>query len=203
MTIGNGSDRATCSNPIGAGVLADYWLGALAGPEEEAVEEHLFDCDQCGARLREVIALGEGVRSLAREGCLRMIVSDAFLRRAAEEGLRVREYAPPPGGAVQCTVTAEDDILIGRLAADLRGAKRVDLCICDERGAEQFRLADIPIGASTVAYQESISFWKAAPTSKMIARLVSIDDAGGERLLGEYTFHHTRSLPGPGSRSSV
>jgi hypothetical protein len=203
MTVGNGSDRATCSNSIGAGVLADYWVGTLAGPEEEAVEEHLLDCDQCGARLREVIALAEGVRSLAREGCLRMIVSDAFLRRAAEEGLRIREYAPPPGGAVQCTVTAEDDILIGRLAADLRGAKRVDLCICDERGVEQFRLADIPIGASTVAYQESISFWKAAPTTKMIARLVSIDDAGGERLLGEYTFHHTRSLPGPGARSSV
>ena len=203
MTIGNGSDRTTCSNPMDAGVLADYWLGALAGPEEEAVEEHLFDCDQCGARLREVIALAEGVRSLAREGCLRMIVSDTFLRRAAEKGLHVREYAPPPGGVVQCTVTAEDDILIGRLAADLRGAKRVDLCICDEHGAEQFRLADIPIGASTVAYQESISFWKAAPTSKMIVRLVSIDVAGGERLLGEYTFNHTRSLPGPGARSLV
>jgi hypothetical protein len=32
----------------------------------------------------------------------------------------------------------------------------------------------------------------------MIARLVTFDEAGGERLLGEYTFNHTRSLPGPG-----
>jgi anaerobic C4-dicarboxylate transporter len=31
----------------------------------------------------------------------------------------------------------------------------------------------------------------------MIARLVAFDEAGGERLLGEYTFNHTRSLPGP------
>ena len=131
-----------------------------------------------------------------------MIVSDVFLKRAAEEGLRVREYAPPPGGVVQCTVTAEDDILIGRLVADLRGAKRVDLRIYDERGAERFRLADIPVhaGASSVAYQESISFLKAAPTTKMIARLISIEDEGGERLLGEYTFNHTRSLPGPGTQ---
>jgi hypothetical protein len=190
-----------CSKPIDAAVLADYWLAALASSEEEAVEEHLLDCDQCGERLREVIALAEGVRALAREGSLRMVVSDAFLQRAAEDGLRVREYAPPPGGGVQCTVTAEDDILIGRLAANLSGAKRVDLCICDERGIEQLRLPDIPVhsGASSVVFQESITFAKAAPTNKMIARLVAMDDTGGERLLGEYTFNHTRSLPGPGA----
>ena len=191
----------SCFKPIDAAVLADYWLGALTKPEEEAVEEHLFTCDDCGARLREVIALAEGVRKIAREGSLRMVVSDSFLKRAAEEGLRIREYAPPGGGAVQCTVTAEDDILIGRLAANLSGAKRVDLCICDERGVEQLRLPDIPVapGADSVAVQESITFAKAAPSNKMIMRLVAFDDAGGERLLGEYTFNHTRSLPGPGA----
>ena len=190
-----------CFKPIDAAVLADYWLGALTTPEEEAAEQHLFTCDECGARLREVIALAEGVRKIAREGSLRMIVSDSFLRRAAEEGLRIREYAPPAGGGVQCTVTAEDDILIGRLAADLSGAKRVDLCICDERGVEQVRLPDIPVasGATSVAVQESITFAKAAPSNKMIMRLVTFDEAGGERLLGEYTFNHTRSLPGPGA----
>ena len=192
---------SSCLNPIAAAVLADYWLGALAGAEEEAVEEHLLACDPCGERLREVIALVEGVRNLAREGCLRMVVSEAFLRRAAEEGLRVREYAPPPGGGVQCTVAAEDDILIGRLAANLTGAKRVDLSICDQNGAEQLRLRDIPIhsGATSVVYQESITFAKAMPTSTMIARLVTFDEVRGEQLLGEYTFNHTRSLPGPGA----
>ena len=201
MRIGDDGDPVTCPNPIDAAVLADYWLAALAGPEEEAVEWHLLDCDRCGARLREVIALAEGVRELAREGCLRMVVSDTFLKRAAEEGLRVREYAPPAGGGIQCTVTAEDDILIGRLAANLSGAKRVDLCICDEHGVEQSRMSDIPVNsrAGSVAYQESINFMKAAPTLKMIARLVAFDEAGGERLLGEYTFNHTRSLPGPGA----
>ncbi len=194
-----------CSNPIDAAVLADYWLGALAKSEEEMVEEHLLECDRCGARLREVIALAEGLRNLARQGSLRMVVSDAFLKRAAEEGLRVREYAPPPGGGVECTVTAEDDILIGRLVANLSAVKRVDLCICDERGVEQIRLPDIPVhsGASSVVYQESITFAKAMPTNKMIARLVTVDEAGGERLLGEYAFNHTRSLPGPGAWQSI
>ncbi len=148
-----------------------------------------------------MIALAHGLRNLARDGSLRMVVSAAFLRRAAEEGLRVRQYAPPRGGSVQCTVTAEDDILTGRLAADLKGAKRVDLSICDERGAEQLRLRDLPVNpeAGSVTYQESIIFLKAAPTSKLIMRLLNVDEAGDEKLLGEYTFNHTRSLPGPGA----
>lgn len=191
----------SCQNPLNAAVLADYWIGALDAPEEEAVEQHLLACDSCGDRLRELIALAEGVRDLAREGTLRMVVSEAFLRRASEEGVHIREYAPPAGGAVQCTVTAEDDILVARLATNLGEARRVDLSICDERGLEQARLADIPVrpGAGSVIYQESMAFLKAAPSLTMVARLVSVDDAGGERLLGEYTFHHTRSLPGPGA----
>jgi hypothetical protein len=190
-----------CSKPIDAALLADYWTAALEKPEEEIVEEHLFKCDECGALLHEVIALAEGVRNLAREGSLRMIVNDSFLKRVAEEGLRIRQYAPPAGGGVQCTVTAEDDFLIARLAANLTEAKRVDLCICDELGVEQLRLPDIPVqsGASNVVYQESITFAKAMPTSKLIARLVTFDESGGELLLGEYTFNHTRSLPGPGA----
>jgi hypothetical protein len=195
----------TCSNPIDAAILADYWLGGLADAEERGVEEHLFACDACGARLREVIVLAEGVRGLAREGSLMMVVSDAFLQRAAEAGLRVREYAPPPGGSIECTVTAEDDLLIGRLRANFAGARRVDLCICDAQGAEQHRLTDIPFHSQTesVAFQQPITYAKAAPSETMIARLVAFDDAGddagSERLLGEYTFNHTRTLPGPGA----
>ena len=191
----------SCPNPIDAAVLADYWLGVLASREEESVEEHLLGCDECGSRLREVMGLAEGVRKLAREGSLRMVVSDEFLKRAAEEGLRVREYGPPAGGSVQCTVTTEDDILIGRLAANLNAAKRVDLRIFDERGIEQVRMTDIPFNsaAGDVAFQQSITYAKASPSETLIARLVGFDDEGRERLLGEYTFNHTRSLPGPGA----
>ncbi len=190
-----------CSTPLDAAVLADYWLALLTGAEEEAIEVHLLNCDGCGARLRELIALAQAVHNLARQGSLRIVVSEAFLSRAAAEGLRVREYAPPRGGAVQCTVTAEDDLLIARLAADLSGVKRVDLSICDEQGAEQLRLRDIPFrsAADGVIYQESITFAKALPTNIIMMRLLTFDDAGGEQLLGEYTFNHSRSIPGPPS----
>src|SRR5882672_3046982 len=147
-----------CKKPFDAAVLADYWLALLSGSDEEVIEEHLLDCDECGQRLREVIALADGIRNLALEGSLRMIVSDVFLQRVAEDGLRVRQYALPAGGSVECTVTAEDDILIGRVAANLAGANRVDVCICDERGVEQLRMPDIPVhsGTNSIAFQESI-----------------------------------------------
>ena len=129
-----------------------------------------------------------------------MFVTDLFLKRAAEEGLRVRQYAVAPGGRVECTVTAEDDILIGRIAANLSGIARVDFCMCDATGVERLRLEDVPVNSETgsVIYQESITLAKAMPSNRMIVRLVGFDEGGSERPLGEYTFNHTRSMPGPG-----
>jgi hypothetical protein len=192
--------REKCSNPIDVTLLVDYWLAALEGSVEDAVEEHLFACDECGERLRELIALAEGVRELARSGSLRMIVSEVFLKSAGEDGLRIRQYTTAPGGSVECTVTAEDDILIGRLAANLGDVRRLDLSICNNAGIEQRRLRDLPFhpGASSVIWQESMTFAKAAPTDRLIYRLVSVDETGSDHPIGEYTFNHTRSLPGPG-----
>ena len=51
--------------------------------------------------------------------------------------------------------------------------------------------------AGRVVYQESITFAKGAPSNSMIARLIAVGADGGERTLGEYTFHHTRTIPGP------
>jgi hypothetical protein len=191
----------TCWNPIDAAVLADYWLAALPDSGEEAVEEHLFICDECGMRLRELIALAEEIRTLAHQGALIIVVTDAFVKRAAEQGFHVREYSPARSGSIECTVAAEDDFLIGHLTADLSAAQRVDLSFCDGQGVERLRLPDIPFHAQgpRVSFQQSIAYAKAAPSETMIARLVTFDEAGGERLLGEYTFNHTRTMPGPGA----
>ena len=147
--------------------------------------------------------LATGFHNLARQGNLFMVVSDEFLKQVAAEGLRVREYAPPRGGSVQCTVSLEDDFLVGRLTADLTEAKRIDLAICDKAGTEMFRLADIPYNpqAGSVVFQQSIGYAKAASSEVMIARLVGVEEqaeSAREQLIGEYTFIHTRTIPGPG-----
>jgi hypothetical protein len=60
-------------------------------------------------------------------------------------------------------------------------------------------MADIPVRSDTgnVICQQSITWAKASPSATMIARLLAVDEKGQERLLGEYTFHHTRTIPGP------
>jgi hypothetical protein len=73
------------------------------------------------------------------------------------------------------------------------------LSFFDPHGVERQRMTDIPVrsGAGSVLLQESITFAKASPSTTMIARLLAVDEQGGERLLGEYTFQHTRTIPGP------
>lgn len=189
----------SCTERLDAAILADYWLGLLGADEQERIEEHLFACEECSSRLAAVEAMAEGVRALARSGSLMMVVSEGFLNQASGQGMHVRRYDPPAGGSVQCTVTAEDDLLIGGLAANLSAARRVDLSLCDTKGNEQFRLVDIPFDTRSggVLWQQSITFAKGAPTSTMVARLIDVRESGEETLLGEYTFNHTRTLPGP------
>ena len=197
MTTSHGGSVG-CAGPIEPDVLMDYWLAVLSPADEDALELHLIACDECGERLRETIALAEGLHRLARSGTLQVIVSEPFARHAAEAGMRVREYAPTRGESVQCTVAADDDLLVARLAADLSNAERVDLAWCDTRGVEHQRLVDIPMHTDTgeVICQQSITWAKASPSVTMIARLLAVDHRGDQRLLGEYTFHHTRTIPG-------
>jgi hypothetical protein len=199
VTTPTGGGKLKCSNPFEAAVLMDYWLAALPSAAEEAVETHLMTCDGCGDRLCEVIVLADSLRALVHSGSLQVVISDQLLQNASESGLRVREYAPSRGDAIQCTVAPDDDLLVARLGADLSSTPRVDLSWCDPRGVELQRMADIPFQpeAGSVICQQSITLAKASPTSSMIARLIAVDEQGDERLLGEYTFHHTRTIPGP------
>jgi hypothetical protein len=190
---------ATCHAPVDPAVLADYWLALLPAAEEEAIEAHLFECDACGDRLRGIIDIAEALRALARSGTLRVVLAEPFIRHAEETGRRVRRYDFEPGQTVPCTISADDDLLVARLAVDLSGAERVDLSFRDPQGAERGRMNDIPVRADAghAIFQESAAFAKAAPSSSMIARLLAVSADGEERLLGEYFFQHTRTIPGP------
>ena len=75
--------QPTCAIPLDAPLLAEYWLAALSPDEEASIEEHLFTCDTCGARLDETIALAESLRALARSGSLMMTVPQSFLDHAS------------------------------------------------------------------------------------------------------------------------
>ena len=163
----------------------------------ERVEEHLLECDACGSVLRSLAATGDGVRRLARDGAFGVVVSPSFLETASRQGLRVREYRVPAGGRVACTVTAEDDLLVGRLQGDFHGVSRLDLVVQVEDGPEQ-RVADLPVSPSSpeVIVAQAMPALRAMPSSTMRMRLLAREDQG-DRLVGEYTFVHTA---GPSAR---
>jgi hypothetical protein len=101
-----------------------------------------------------------------------------------------------PGGGVQCTVGPEDDVVLTRLLADLRGVGRLDLVLTIDDGVEH-RLPDLPFDASAgeVLFAPSADVLRAQPAHVQRLRLLAIGPEG-ERLLGQYTFDHT---PWPGA----
>jgi hypothetical protein len=181
---------AACECPLDDGALLAYWLDNREGPDVEAVEEHLFGCDSCHRRLRELSTLGEGIRRLAGEGAIEMVVSPSFLARAAAEGLRTREYRVTPGGSVACTVTPEDDLLVGRLVGNFKGVARLDL-VAEQEGQPDRRIEDVPISpdATELIVAQAMPYVRALQHARLRMRLLA-REPGGERLLGEYTFNH-------------
>lgn len=188
-----------CQTPIDQAVLTDYWLALLPPPEEDGVETHLLACDACGGRLRQIILLSESLREIARSGACRVVVPEEFVTHVIESGRQVRQYSVAPGETVHCTISADDDFLISRYAADLSGGERVDLRFFDRRDVERLRMDDIPVrsDARYVIVQEPTVFAKAGPSGTMVARLLAVSEDGQERLIGEYTMQHTRTIPGP------
>jgi hypothetical protein len=180
-----------CARPLELRALVDYWFEETAPAEQERVEEHLMECEGCSARLRGLLALGDGVRRAARDGVVEVVVTPAFVETAAREGLRTREYRVPPGGRVACTVTPEDDLLLSRLEADFKGVSRLDVVSSWEGGPER-RLEDVPFNpdAGELIVAQAMPALRALGHGVWSVRLVTREESG-ERLLGEYTFAHS------------
>lgn len=169
--------------------LAAYWLGELDAAREAALEEHYLGCNECSERLAEIEALAAGVRRAFAGGRVGAFVSAPFAERLRTEGLRVREYRVPRNGSVNCSVAPEDQVLLSRLEAPLAGVVRVDAILAGEPGV---RLKDVPFdpAAGEVVLAPGIERIRAMPAHREVVRLIAVE-AGGERVLGEYTFNHT------------
>jgi len=120
----------------------------------------------------------------------------AARKRLAAQGLRLREYRVPHNGSVYCTVAPEDDLVITRLDAPLAGVERLDVERFGEgEGVE--RLRDVPFDAAAgeAVYTLRTERIRALPETTLQVRLLAVAPSG-ERLVGEYTFHHTPHRPG-------
>lgn len=190
----NGS---VCSMPLAWQDLLAYWLGELEAEREAEVEHHYLGCPWCSERLGELVAFGGGVRVLVNQSAISAVVEDRFVQVLRDQGLRVREYRVPRNGSVNCTVTPEDDVVVGRLEAGLGEVSRLDLEYLHESDHVPERIEDVPFvaGAGAVVMVTRIEALRALPKSTLRVRMLSVDP-GGERILGDYAFHHTPH-PGP------
>jgi hypothetical protein len=182
---------APCQHPIDERALLAYWLGEVAGADEARIDEHLLGCGHCSERLGELAALAGGVREALRRGKVHAFVSEPFIRRLAEQGLRVREYHLPHNGSVNCTVTPEDDLVVSHLAAPLAGVSRVDV-VLSAPGLPTEVFQDVPFDAARgeVVYAPNTTELRAAPSFRLRLELVAVEGQD-KRLIGDYTFNHT------------
>jgi len=190
-------NASNCTAPLGFSALIEYWLDELDEAAEARIEEHLFGCEVCGAKLDEIVALAGGVRTAFGEGSVRAYVTDAFVKRLVEQNVRVREYRIPQNGSVNCTVLPDDEVVVSRLEAPLGGITRLDAyTYLGDAQPQIFR--DIPFDpeSGAVVVTPKIALLRAAPSHVYRVRLVAVD-ANGEREVGDYTFNHTRFVPSP------
>lgn len=178
--------------------LLDYWLHDGDAASTDAVDEHLMRCDACGEVLDGLIALGNGVREALRAGAVSLVTSAAFVQRLARQGLRVREYRLPHNASVNCTVAPEDELLVARLEAPLRGVQRLDARVelSIEPGV-QHELHDVPFDphAGELVCVSRIADVRQLPAHTLQLSLLAVDESSGTRELGRYIFHH-RPWPG-------
>jgi hypothetical protein len=184
-----------CQRPIPFEALVDYWLDPRPPDEPSDLEEHLFECADCSAGLEAVASLGEGVRRLGKEGRLSGGLGPSLLERLEQDGRVIRRYRAAAGGHIHCTAGADDDLVVLELAADLADVERVDLLHLAEDGTLLQRVPELPvIGGREIVFASPGDLIRSLPTSVMFVRLMAVEPEG-ERLVGEYTLHHTAYRP--------
>ena len=178
-------------HPIDIQRLVAYWLGEA---DTEQLEEHLFACAECSARLEEIAALGAGVRAVVREARVAAVISGPFLEALRRQGMRIREYRVPAGGSVDCTLLAHEDAVVSTVEAPLAGVARLDALMRVEAGGEvtEARVEDVPFDAASgeVVLLQSSEMLRRLPAHVHRLRLVAVEGKA-ERVVGEYTFVHT------------
>ncbi len=173
--------------------LLAYWLGEVDKGNELELDEHLFACAVCSERLRALVALGAAIRGELTRGALNIVLPESFLRTVQDAGLRLREYTLAPGGSVDCTITADDDLVISHLQAPLRDVRRLDVLI-DNSVLGKLRANDVPFDPnadSLVAVTSSV-FLRTLRHAQQRVQLVAVDGVH-ERVLADYTFNHSPS----------
>jgi len=180
-----------CPAPIGFADVVDYWAGDLSRAEEDRIEEHVFACADCARELASAEALSREIASVAREGRLHSVVTDAMLNRLAADGVRIRTYTLDGSGIIPCAVWADDDLVVSRIRANFDDADSVTIVARQASGAEISRVSDVSVrpGQREILNAFSAAHLRALPATRVDV-VVTAQIGGSERTIAEYTLEH-------------
>jgi hypothetical protein len=186
---------AACRASIPDATLLDYWAGDLVDDDVSRVEEHLFACGSCSARLEQLAALGAGLATLARHGRINGIVSRTMLNRLQRDGVHVRMFSMVPGETVPCAAFPGDDLLVTSLRADFSGVDTVTISVTGPGSTPFSRYDDVPVDGSVgeVLWATPAALVHQMPSMRLEISLTSTDGAHTE--LGRYVLEHSASVP--------
>lgn len=187
-----------CEAPIPEGRLLDYWARDLRdGDETDQVEEHLFACGDCAARLDRLAALGPGLAALVRQGRVSGIVSRALLNRMQRDGLHVRMYSLAPGETVPCAVFPGDDLVVTALRADFAGVDAVTLSVTGPADSPFSQIDNVPVSGpdAEVFWATPAAVVRRMTSTRLQLTLVSAGASPAE--LGRYVLDHSASTSAP------
>ncbi|MGE5184657.1 MAG: hypothetical protein ACM31C_21445 [Acidobacteriota bacterium] len=169
-------------------IAIDRLIACALGEDDDEVEAHVLECDECAARFAQLASLPAALRDLVHDGHMQVVATRGLVDRLDAAGLVTRRYVLAPGATVPCTVDSRDVYTVVVLEADLATATRVDVV----RGT--LRYEDVPFDPAhgRVYVIAPAVATRSLPTAPIPLRVVAVD-AAGDRTLGEYTLDHARS----------
>jgi hypothetical protein len=163
--------------------LVDYFAGEL---DDSALEEHLFSCAACTAAAEAVQSLQSQIARL-----IPPVISGAHVSRLRDAGARIRETPVAAGADVDVYITAELDLAVHVLRAELSGVRRVDMELFVPGAApmETFEAVPFDPASGTVCVACQRHYKDMGYPDDLRFRLVT-PDGGSRRVLGEYNVRH-------------
>ena len=180
----------TCAAPVSIELLHDYFADELGAAECEALEDHVFSCDECALAFDRAAAFATALRSL-----IPAVISHKKLESLQRVGQRVRLTPVEPDRAVDVVFAAHLSLLVHALRADLRRAERVDLEVLDAAGRTIVGIEGVPFdrdsGEVLVACQRH--YEHAFPEVGWF-RLSTVE-AGERKPIADYVVNHIWTEP--------
>lgn len=175
----------TCLAPTPFETLVALWAGDLVPEAADAVDVHLFSCDECAAASDQLGRLVAGLREV-----ILPVISHARRDRLVASGTRVRQTMVDAGIQAEARFAPDIDLLIHVLRADLSRAERVDVDLVDENGTPRIQLPHVPFDRSSgevlVACQRHYEhMFQVDPVFQ-----IHVVERGVRRQVGSYLVRH-------------